>query len=97
MLAPILALLLAAADTSGQAPAAVTPASSTPASAPAKPADNPNKVVCKVTDNIGSRIQGRTCKTQAQWDADEEALRHLFSDVRAKTTLTNNSPGASGH
>ncbi len=91
----ILALLLAAAEPSGQAGTATAqPPVAVKAS---QPVNDPNKMVCKVTENAGSRIQGRTCKTQAQWDAAEEELRHLFNDVRAKGTLTNNNPGASGH
>jgi len=96
----VLALLLAAADPSGQgqASAANQPVSTTVATAktPAKPDQDPNRVVCKAGENIGSRIQTRTCKTQAQWDAEEEAMRSFLRDAGGKGSLTDNTPTRTG-
>lgn len=70
MLTIILSLALSAAAPE----AAGTPAPTTTAAKPAKP-----KKICRTDVNTGSRLKGRTCKTQEQWDAQPQ---DVGSDVR---------------
>lgn len=70
MLTLVLSLALSAA-----APAAAdAPAPTTTTAKPAKP-----KKICRSDANTGSRLKGRTCKTQEQWDAQPQ---DVGSDVR---------------
>ena len=75
----VLVLLLAAAD-----PGAGTPGAAPPAAASAKvdkPAPNPDKVVCRSEEQVGSRMLNRKCMTQRQWDAQDEQTRQYFQDA----------------
>jgi hypothetical protein len=76
----VFAVLLAAADPgAGQPPVAPAPA---PAVAPAhKPATDPNKVVCRWEDQVGTRVQVHRCMTQKQWDDQAEQTRQYFQDA----------------
>ena len=81
----ILAVLLAAADPGGGQPPAgaqTTPAPAPASSPAAKPAKDPNKRICRLEDQVGSRVQIRKCMTQAQWDGQEEATRQYFQDAQ---------------
>lgn len=70
MLTLVLSLALsAAAPEATEAPA--------PTAATAKPA-KPKKI-CRSDVNTGSRLKGRTCKTQEQWDGQPQ---DVGSDVR---------------
>ncbi|MBO9697351.1 MAG: hypothetical protein J7499_14240 [Sphingopyxis sp.] len=70
----MLTLILSLALSAAAPEAAETPA---PAATPAKPA-KPKKI-CRTDVNTGSRLKGRTCKTQEQWDAQPQ---DIGSDVR---------------
>lgn len=70
MLTLVLSLALsAAAPEAGDAPAPTTTTAK-----PAKP-----KKICRTDVNTGSRLKGRTCKTQEQWDAQPQ---DVGGDVR---------------
>jgi hypothetical protein len=82
----VLAVLLAvvadpsAAQTAnGQAPPAKSQSSS--------PAKDPNKVICRSEEQAGSNIRVRTCKTQEQWDSQDEQARQYFEDAQARGAL----------
>jgi hypothetical protein len=50
------------------------------ATAPAKPASDPNKLVCRSVMEAGSRIPSRICRSQGEWeqmakDAQDEINR----------------------
>jgi hypothetical protein len=91
----ILAALLAAAD-----PSAGQPASAPAAAAPAKTSSmDPNKMVCRSEEQIGSNIRVRRCQTQAQWESEEEQARQYFQDAHdhgAVNTAHVNSGGPGG-
>ncbi len=75
MSALIFALILSMADSS----VATTKVAD---AAPAKGAAlDPNKVICKTDDNIGSHMTSRTCKTRAQWEEDERQLQRFMRDM----------------
>ena len=47
--------------------------------------DDPNKVTCRVTRPIGSRLGGvRTCRTAAEWAAYEAEVRDVVHRVQAE-------------
>jgi hypothetical protein len=49
-----------------------------------KDARDPNRVVCKTTDVIGSRLQKKkTCMTAQQWDEFERDQRNTVDRVQA--------------
>jgi hypothetical protein len=77
----ILAALLAATSPSGDAAqpsgAAPGPAAPPPATAPK---NDPNKMICRIEDTYGSRTKTRTCKTRAQWEADEDAAKRFIDE-----------------
>ncbi len=75
----VLAILLAAADPGPGAPGAPQPAAA-PAKA-VKSAPDPDKVVCRTEEQIGSRMLNRKCMTQRQWDALDEQTRQYFQDA----------------
>jgi hypothetical protein len=77
----VLAVLLAAADPgAGQAPGAQAPSPAPPAQA-AKPAKDPNKIVCRSEEQVGTRVRVRKCMTQQQWDGQDEQTRQYFQDA----------------
>ena len=79
--------------------AAETPASSgqppeqtTPPQPPKKDPHDPNAVICKHVEEIGSRLGGhRVCQTRAQWDQQAWDNRHTM-DTDAQRSL-----GVPGH
>ncbi len=89
----ILAVLLAAADPgAGQPPSAQAPA---PAKA-GKPAKDPDKIVCRREDEVGSRVQTKRCMTQAQWDGLDEQTRQYFQDAQEHGGLNVAKPSSQG-
>ena len=90
MLAMVLAVMLAANEGPAAAPAPPPPQTS---AAPAQkrrrvPAvGDPDEVVCRVTDQWGSRMRQTTCRTRADWDARERELQMFFQDIRDNTGL----------
>ncbi len=76
-----LAMLLTAAD-----PAAMSAQSGAPAQA-AKPAKDPNKLICRHEEQIGTNIKVKKCMTQADWEKQEEAVRQYFDDAQANGSV----------
>lgn len=66
MLTLVLSLALAAA-----APEAATPAVASSEVKPEKP-----KKICRANKSTGSRIKGRICKTQEEWDGQPTSIRN---------------------
>jgi hypothetical protein len=61
---------------------ATPPASPTPASAPLKHGYDPNVVICKWTDEIGTRLgRSKVCMTRAQWDQQSRDAQDDLSDT----------------
>ena len=89
----MLALILAAALTSADAP---------PASAPAQPAsgqvrkppkaEDSNATVCSEEEIPGSLIKKRVCTTRAQRDAREQALQSFFHDRDEQSAVNPSMP-----
>ena len=76
---------VAAAEPAGEAGTAATTATTDAAPPKHKSGRDPNEVVCKTTEVIGTRLgAGRICKTRAEWaqtrrdahDATDEAQRN---------------------
>lgn len=89
MTAFILAALLAASEPSAAASAAQT----APAAQPAK--KDADKMVCRWDDSYGSRVKTRTCKTKAQWEADEaNAQRFIRDSINHGVTANNGNQSA---
>lgn len=70
----MLTLVLSLALSAAAPEAADAPAPTTTTAKPAKP-----KKICRTDVNTGSRLKGRTCKTQEQWDAQPQ---DVGGDVR---------------
>jgi len=90
----VLAVLLAAAD-----PGAGQPPSTQAASAPAKAdksARDPNKIICRREDQVGTRVQTKRCLTQAQWDGLDEQTRQYFQDAQEHGALNVAKPSSQG-
>jgi hypothetical protein len=94
----VFAVLLAAADPgAGQPPAQTAAPTATPAKSD-QPAKDPNKIICRREDQVGTRLQTRTCMTQAQWDGLDEQKRQYFQDAQEHGGLntakvSSGSPG----
>jgi len=52
----------------------------------AQQADKPKKV-CKESMRTGSRVPGKLCRTQAEWDKMEEDARKGLDEARATSTV----------
>jgi hypothetical protein len=47
--------------------------------------DNPNRVTCRVTRPVGSRLGGvRTCRTAAEWAAYQAEVRDVVHRVQSE-------------
>ena len=77
------ALVLAAQAATPVDPAAAPPAGKDSAKA-AKPASDPNRIVCKTEATTGSLFPTRTCRTQAAWDALREEGQRLTQDIQTR-------------
>lgn len=84
---------LTACKTAGQqaaapAPAAEDAAAKVAAAEPAAaPVENGDQVICKVTEETGSRVKKkRVCKTKSEWAADEEAAKKFLSNSNRRAT-----------
>jgi curli biogenesis system outer membrane secretion channel CsgG len=75
MLTLVLSLALSAA--APEAAEAAAPTTTTTAAKPAKP-----KKICRSDADTGSRLKTRTCKTQEQWDNQQQ---DVGNDVRVGT------------
>ena len=60
--------------------------------------DDPNKVTCRVTRPIGSRLGGtRTCRTAAEWAAYSAEMRDVVHRIQAEgATFCNPDPNGGG-
>jgi hypothetical protein len=60
----------------------------------AEPAQDPNKVICKAEETVGTRLGShRVCKTAADWTADADANRESAEDIRQRTSGLNPPDG----
>jgi hypothetical protein len=50
---------------------------------------DPNRMVCRSEEQVGTNIRVRTCKTQSQWDSQDEQARQYFEDAQARGGITN--------
>ena len=48
---------------------------------PAKPADDPNRKICKREESTGSHFAEHVCMTKAQWDAITERSQNMLNSV----------------
>ena len=91
----ILALLMAAALSGAEPPAAETAATveKTPVAAPLNKGEQRIKMVCRKDAPTGTRLAKRTCMSLDEWqrraEEDQEAMRQMamksaFSDVRGR-------------
>jgi hypothetical protein len=66
----LLSLTMAAAVAGAAAPSPGNspPSAPAPASHSAKPADDPDKMICRDEPITGSRFTRRVCMTKSQWD-----------------------------
>ena len=76
------------------APAAWAPASAQAPAQPqqrnAKPARDPNEIVCERQKEIGSRLAStKVCKTRAQWAEDQRADRMVIEKVQTQRDLSH--------
>jgi invasion protein IalB len=76
------------------APAVWTPAFAQVSTPPqpqqqnAKPAHDPNEIVCERQKEIGSRLaMNKVCKTRAQWAEDQRADRMVIEKVQTQRDL----------
>jgi invasion protein IalB len=54
----------------------------------AKPAHDPNEIVCERQREIGSRLaMNKVCKTRAQWAEDQRADRMVIEKVQTARDL----------
>ena len=75
----ILPLVLAAASVSAQE----VPAAKVSAAQPARARD-PNRQICVMEEQTGSRVGGRrVCRTAAEWDAQHRATRNMVEGVES--------------
>ena len=77
MLTLVLSLALAAAA----APETASQAQTTSEAKPPKP-----KMVCRANKSTGSRLKGRICKTQEEWDGQQS---EVHSDQRLRSVSGN--------
>lgn len=55
----------------------------------AKPAKNPNEVICERQEEIGTRLSSqRVCKTRAEWAEERRANRMDVEKVQIQRDLT---------
>lgn len=89
MMSILLSLALAAAATENP------PADGTTTTQPAKP-EKPKKI-CKTTKMTGSNLGRRTCKTQEQWDAAQDASIDTINQGYKQNVGVGDSPMGSGN
>ena len=96
----MLALILAAALSSADAPPAAAPAqpvSGQVRGPAAKPkAEDSDAMMCSEEEIPGSLIRKRVCTTRAQRDAREQALQSFFHDRDEQSAVTPSMPSMMG-
>jgi len=96
----VLALMLAAALSSAEAPTAAAPAQppSGQVRGPAAKAkaEDPNAIVCSEEEAPGSLIRRRVCTTRAQRDAREQAMQSFFHNRDEQSGVTPSMSGGMG-
>ena len=56
----------------------------------AKPAKDPNEVICERQEEIGTRLSSeRVCKTRAQWAEDRRLTRQEVEKVQVQRDLNH--------
>jgi hypothetical protein len=60
---------------------------------------DPNKMVCRSEEQVGSNIRVRKCMTQAQWEEQEAEVRQYFEDAQSRGGINSGPPPnpAAGH
>ncbi len=54
--------------------------------------DDPNKVICRYSDEIGTRLsRKKTCITRAQWEQYEREMRTTVQRVQDMKTITDHN------
>jgi|WetSurMetagenome_2_1015567.scaffolds.fasta_scaffold67005_2 hypothetical protein len=64
------------------------------------PNKDPNKMVCRSEEQVGSNIRVRKCMTQAQWEEQEQEVRQYFEDAQSRGGINGGPPAnpmAAGH
>lgn len=65
-------------------------ASAQPQQQNAKPARDPNEIVCERQKEIGSRLAAaKVCKTRAQWAEDQRADRMVIEKIQTQRDLSH--------
>jgi len=78
MIVAVLLSLALSADPAASAPApAATPA---PAAKPAKDMKDPNRIICRREEVVGSHRPQKTCMTKHDWDVAEEQSRRILKE-----------------
>ncbi len=95
LIAMIMAAAVATPDTGSSTPAPTTPAAT--AAAPpadlAKKKDDPDQMVCRKEQVVGSLLPNRVCMTRAQWtDYMNQSRKGLESQQRAAASAK--TPGS---
>jgi hypothetical protein len=88
-------LIFATAAALMLSPAVAAPAFAQSAPAPqqqnAKPAEDPNQIVCEKQEDTGSRLaQHRICKTRAEWAEDKRNDRQEIEQIQQTRGCTKN-------
>jgi hypothetical protein len=61
-----------------------------PAQQPAKPAKDPNEIVCEKQEVIGSRLASeKVCKTRAEWAEERRVSRMDLDKVQTQRDLSH--------
>ena len=71
----VFALAIVTPAAADEAPAAATPPAAQPATAA-----NPDEVICKREEQLGTRFSKRVCMTRAQWEQRALNARRNLSD-----------------
>ncbi|MBS0295619.1 MAG: hypothetical protein JSR45_04850 [Proteobacteria bacterium] len=79
IVAALLSLVLAA-DPAAPAPAAAPAAAPAPAAKPKGDMKDPNRIICRREELVGSHRPQKTCMTKHEWDVAEEQSRTVLKD-----------------
>ncbi len=56
----------------------------------AKPATNPNEIICEKQEQLGSRLATqRVCKTRAEWAEERRLNRQVIEKAQTQRDLTH--------
>lgn len=90
MIIGIIAALALQAGTPAQGDTKTPPAKSDQQASKPKTSDqpDPDKKVCRRQTPVGSNIEQRICKTQAQWDAEAAGARDTLDRALSSTGVS---------